>query len=75
MFIQTYFALLELYNKRYFEAARRLQNRSLLGVNEDFAIKADAERALLDNSIRVLLLQAVSMLNVDSALHLLTLCD
>ena len=30
-----------------FQAARRLRNRSLLGVNEDFSDKADAERALL----------------------------
>ena len=39
----------KLYNKSYFEAARRLRNRSLLDVNEDFSDKADAERALLDS--------------------------
>jgi hypothetical protein len=37
-----------LYNKSYFEAARRLKKRSLLGVNEHFSDKADAKRALLD---------------------------
>ena len=31
----------------YFEAARRLQNLCLLKINEDFADKADAKRALL----------------------------
>ena len=36
------------YNKCYFEAARRVGKRSLLGVNEHFSPKADAERALLD---------------------------
>ena len=40
---------MKLYNKSYFEAARRLRNRSLLDVNEDFSGKADAERALLDS--------------------------
>ena len=35
------------YSKSYFEAARRLQIRSILCVCEDFADKADAERALL----------------------------
>ena len=38
----------KLYNKSYFEAARRLEKRSLLGVNEHFTDKADAKRALLD---------------------------
>ena len=38
-----------MYNKSYFEAARRLEKRSLLGVNEHFPDKADAERALLDD--------------------------
>ena len=42
---------LKLYNKSYFEAARRLEKRSLLGVNEHFPDKADAERALLDSFI------------------------
>ncbi len=37
----------KLYNKNYFEVARRLGKRSLLGVNEHFPDKADAERALL----------------------------
>ena len=41
-----------LYNKSYFEAARRVQKRSLLGVNEHFADKADAKRALLDRLLR-----------------------
>ena len=36
-----------LYNKSYFEAARSLRNRSILGVCEDFEDEADAERALL----------------------------
>ena len=35
------------YNKSYIEAGRRLQNRSILGVCEDFAGKPDAKRALL----------------------------
>ncbi len=35
------------YSKSYFEAARRLQIRSILYVCEDFADKADAKRALL----------------------------
>ena len=39
----------KLYNKGYFGAARRLEKRSLLGVNEHFPDKADAERALLDS--------------------------
>ena len=39
--------LKKLYNKSYFEAARRLEKRSLLNVNEHFPDKADAERALL----------------------------
>ncbi|MBQ3249052.1 MAG: hypothetical protein IJB03_05250 [Alistipes sp.] len=39
---------LNLYNKSYFEAARRMKKRSLLGVNEHFSDKADAKRALLD---------------------------
>jgi hypothetical protein len=39
----------KLYNKSYFEAARSLKKRSLLGVNEHFSGKADAERALLGN--------------------------
>ena len=43
---------IKLYNKSYFEAARRLEKRSLLGVNEHFPDKADAERALLDSFIR-----------------------
>ena len=38
----------KLYNKSYFEAARRLEKRSLLDVNEHFPGKADAKRALLD---------------------------
>ena len=38
-----------MYNKSYFEAARRLKKRSLLGVNEHFSDKADAKRALLDS--------------------------
>jgi hypothetical protein len=38
---------MNLYNKSYFEAARNLQKRSLLSVNEHFTSKADAERALL----------------------------
>ena len=37
------------YNKSYFEAARRPRNRSLLDVNEDSEVKADAERALLES--------------------------
>ena len=37
-----------MYNKSYFEAARRLRNRSLLSVNEDFEDKADTKKALLD---------------------------
>ena len=41
--------ILKLYNKSYFEAARRLKKRSLLYVNEHFSDKADAERALLDD--------------------------
>ena len=40
--------ILKLYNKSYFQAARRLKKRSLLSVNEHFSDKADAERALLD---------------------------
>lgn len=40
----------DLYNKSYFEAARGAKNRSLLGVNEDFELKADAKRALLERS-------------------------
>ena len=40
----------DLYNKSYFEAARRARNRSLLGVNEDFELKADVERALLERN-------------------------
>ncbi len=39
---------MNLYNKSYFEAARRMKKRSLLGVNEHFSDKADAKRALLD---------------------------
>ena len=36
-----------LYSKRYFEAARSLGKRSILGVCEHFTNEADAERALL----------------------------
>ena len=36
-------------NVGYFEAARRWGNRSILGVCEDLHIKADAERATLDD--------------------------
>ena len=36
-----------LQSNSYFEAARSGQNRSILDVCEDFARKADAERALL----------------------------
>ena len=39
----------KLYNKSYFEAARRLEKRRLLSVNEHFPDKADAKRALLYN--------------------------
>ena len=35
-------------NKSYFEAARSLGKRSILGVCEHFTNEADAERALLD---------------------------
>ncbi len=35
----------KLYNVSYFEAGRRLRNRSLLCVNEDFEVKPDAKRA------------------------------
>ena len=42
---------MKLYNKSYFEAARSTQKRSLLSVNEHFADKADAKRALLDKFI------------------------
>ena len=44
----------KLYNKSYFEAARSLKKRSLLGVNEHFSGKADAKRALLGNFLLVL---------------------
>ena len=37
--------LQKLYNVSYFEAGRRLRNRSLLCVNEDFEVKPDAKRA------------------------------
>ena len=37
-----------LYNKSYFEAARSLGKRSILGVCEHFTNEADAERDLLD---------------------------
>ena len=36
----------KLYNKSYFEAARRPRKRSLLMVNEDFEDKANDKRAL-----------------------------
>ena len=39
--------VVKLYNASYFEAARRLRVRSLLGVNEQPEIKADAKRAAL----------------------------
>ena len=42
-------SLVKLCNKSYFEAARRLEKRSLLVVNEHFPDKADAKRALLGN--------------------------
>ena len=51
---------MNLYNKSYFEVARRLQKRSLLSVNEHFAGKANAERALLDNFIFLSCEMAVS---------------
>ena len=38
-----------MYNKSHFEAARRPRNRSIPSVCEDFEIKADAKRALLDS--------------------------
>ena len=42
-------SLVKLYNKSYFEAARRLEKRSLPVVNEHLPDKADAKRALLGN--------------------------
>ena len=36
------------YNKSYFEAGRRLRNRSIPSVCEDFENKPDAKRALLE---------------------------
>ena len=40
---------LNLYNKSYFEATRRMKKRSLLGVNEDFRGKRNDKVALLDS--------------------------
>ena len=42
---------LKSYKARYFEAARRWENRSILCVCEDFHNKADAKRAALDDFI------------------------
>ena len=46
---EPYLFTKKLYNKSYFEAARRPRKRSLLMVNEHFEGKADAKRALLYN--------------------------
>ena len=59
----------KLYNDSYFEAGRRRQNRSILGVCEDFDDKPDAKRALLDDFSWILNYKIVT-LQVRSIFHI-----